>query len=48
MGIGAAIGALVVHLSGGALALYAAMVFYAVGLATLVLTAKSGRASESK
>jgi uncharacterized membrane protein YoaK (UPF0700 family) len=38
MGVGAAIGALVIHLSGGYFALYAAMIFYLGGVLTLVLT----------
>jgi uncharacterized membrane protein YoaK (UPF0700 family) len=40
MGAGAAVGALVIHLSEGSIALYCAMVFYAAGLITLVLTAR--------
>jgi uncharacterized membrane protein YoaK (UPF0700 family) len=42
MGVGAGIGALIIHLAGGAVALYAAMIFYLLGLATLVLTSRIG------
>jgi uncharacterized membrane protein YoaK (UPF0700 family) len=41
MGIGAAVGAVVIHWSGGALALFAAVVVYAAGVLVLVLTARS-------
>ncbi len=40
MGIGAAIGALVIRLTGGSVALYCAMAFYAAGVVTLLLTAR--------
>jgi uncharacterized membrane protein YoaK (UPF0700 family) len=43
MGIGAAIGALIVLHLRGSFALYAAMIFYAAGVVTLVLTSRSGR-----
>jgi uncharacterized membrane protein YoaK (UPF0700 family) len=42
MGIGAVAGALVIHASDGAVALYAAMVFYLGGVLTLVLTSCRG------
>lgn len=48
MGVGAALGALIVQRIGGAVALYAAMLFYAGGVLTLVLTARSGRVSVSE
>jgi len=41
MGVGAAVGALIVRSVGGAFALYAAMVFYAGGFVILLLTARS-------
>ena len=41
MGVGAAVGALIVRLSDGSIALYAAMVFYAAALITLVLTSRA-------
>jgi uncharacterized membrane protein YoaK (UPF0700 family) len=40
MGAGAAIGALIIHLTQGSIALYAAMVLYLAGLVILVLTAR--------
>jgi uncharacterized membrane protein YoaK (UPF0700 family) len=43
MGLGAAIGALIIHLSGGALALYAAMILFAAGVVTLILTDREHR-----
>jgi uncharacterized membrane protein YoaK (UPF0700 family) len=43
MGVGAAIGAALIHFSGGALALYASMVFFALGVVTLVLTSREHR-----
>jgi uncharacterized membrane protein YoaK (UPF0700 family) len=42
MGVGAAIGALIIHLSSGSFALYAAMIVYLAGLVTLVLTSRIG------
>ncbi|HEX4401414.1 MAG TPA: YoaK family protein [Galbitalea sp.] len=42
MGVGAGIGAVIIHLSNGSIALYAAMFFYLAGLLTLVLTARVG------
>jgi uncharacterized membrane protein YoaK (UPF0700 family) len=45
MGAGAALGALVIRLSDGSIALYCAMILYAVGLATLVLTSRSAHAT---
>jgi uncharacterized membrane protein YoaK (UPF0700 family) len=45
MGVGAIVGALIIHISGGSLALYAAMVFYLGGLVTLVLTSRMGARS---
>jgi uncharacterized membrane protein YoaK (UPF0700 family) len=42
MGIGAGIGAVIIHLTSGSVALYAAMIFYLAGLLTLVLTARVG------
>jgi uncharacterized membrane protein YoaK (UPF0700 family) len=45
MGVGAAIGATVIHFMGGSMALYAAMVFYAAGVVTMVLTSRVGRES---
>jgi uncharacterized membrane protein YoaK (UPF0700 family) len=42
MGLGAALGALVIHLSEGSIALYCAMILYIAGLVTLVLTSRSG------
>ena len=41
MGVGGAIGALIIHFTFGAVALYAAMAFYLVGVLTLVLTSRS-------
>lgn len=43
MGVGAAIGAAIIRFSDGSLALYAAMVFYAAGVVTLVVTSRVGR-----
>jgi uncharacterized membrane protein YoaK (UPF0700 family) len=43
MGLGAALGALVIHLSEGSIALYCAMILYIAGLVTLVLTSRSSR-----
>jgi uncharacterized membrane protein YoaK (UPF0700 family) len=40
MGVGAAVGATVIHFSSGAIALYVAMIFYAAALVTLVLTSR--------
>jgi uncharacterized membrane protein YoaK (UPF0700 family) len=40
MGVGAAIGAVIIHLSAGYVALFAAVVFYLGGLLTLVLTSR--------
>lgn len=40
MGVGAAIGALIIRWTGGSIALYAAMVFYVAGLVTLVATSR--------
>jgi uncharacterized membrane protein YoaK (UPF0700 family) len=46
MGVGAGIGALIIHFVGGAPALYAAMLFYLAGVLTLVLTSReSARAA---
>ncbi len=45
MGAGAAVGALVIRLSDGSIALYCAMILYAAGLATLVLTSRSAHAT---
>ncbi len=45
MGVGAAVGALILRVSDGSIALYAAMVFYAAGLVTLVVTARSRTAT---
>jgi uncharacterized membrane protein YoaK (UPF0700 family) len=42
MGVGAGIGALIIHLSAGYVALYAAAVIYFAGLVTLVLTSRMG------
>ena len=42
MGIGAAVGALIIHFTDGSIALYAAMVFYLAGVLTLVLTSRLG------
>jgi uncharacterized membrane protein YoaK (UPF0700 family) len=42
MALGGAVGALIIHFSDGSIALYAAMVFYLCGLATLVLTSRIG------
>jgi uncharacterized membrane protein YoaK (UPF0700 family) len=42
MGVGGAVGALVIHFSDGSFALYAAMVFYLAGVLTLVLTSRLG------
>jgi uncharacterized membrane protein YoaK (UPF0700 family) len=41
MGIGAAIGALIIHFLGGSFALYGAMVFYFAAVLTLVLTSRA-------
>jgi uncharacterized membrane protein YoaK (UPF0700 family) len=43
MGVGAAIGALIIRVSDGSIALYAAMVFYVSALITLVLTSRLHR-----
>jgi uncharacterized membrane protein YoaK (UPF0700 family) len=40
MGVGAAIGALIIHFSAGSFALYGAMLFYLAGVLTLVLTSR--------
>jgi uncharacterized membrane protein YoaK (UPF0700 family) len=48
MGVGAAIGALIIRAVGGSAALYGAMVFYAAGVITLVLTSRSGRNSTAE
>ena len=45
MGAGAAVGAFVIRLSDGSIALYCAMILYAAGLATLVLTSRSAHAT---
>lgn len=45
MGVGAAIGALIIRVSDGSIALYAAMVFYVAALITLVLTSRTHRAT---
>jgi uncharacterized membrane protein YoaK (UPF0700 family) len=45
MGVGAAVGAFVIRVSDGSIALYAAMVFYVAGLVTLVLTSRTHRAT---
>jgi uncharacterized membrane protein YoaK (UPF0700 family) len=42
MGVGAAVGALVIHFSDGSIALYAAMILYLGGVLTLVLTSRLG------
>jgi uncharacterized membrane protein YoaK (UPF0700 family) len=42
MGVGAAIGSVIIAWAGGGVALFAAMVFYATALVVLVLTARSG------
>jgi uncharacterized membrane protein YoaK (UPF0700 family) len=42
MGVGAAVGATIIHWFAGSAALYAAMVFYFAGLITLVSTARRG------
>jgi uncharacterized membrane protein YoaK (UPF0700 family) len=41
MGVGAALGALIIQWTGGSFALYAAMVFYAAALVVLVATARA-------
>jgi uncharacterized membrane protein YoaK (UPF0700 family) len=41
MGVGAAVGALIIRLSDGSIALYAAMVFYVAALITLVVTSRT-------
>lgn len=48
MGVGAGIGALIIHVAGGAIALDGAMVFYLAGLVTLVATSRVGRVSTSQ
>jgi uncharacterized membrane protein YoaK (UPF0700 family) len=45
MGVGAAIGAGIIRLSSGSIALYAAVVIYAAGALTLILTERFARAS---
>jgi uncharacterized membrane protein YoaK (UPF0700 family) len=45
MGVGAAIGALIIRASDGSFALYAAMILYAAGLITLVLTSRMSTAT---
>jgi hypothetical protein len=47
MGVGGAVGALIIHVSDGSIALYAAMVFYLAGLLTLVLTSRLGAHTEA-
>jgi uncharacterized membrane protein YoaK (UPF0700 family) len=47
MGVGGAVGALVIHFSAGSIALYAAMIFYLAGLTTLVLTSRLGAATQT-
>jgi uncharacterized membrane protein YoaK (UPF0700 family) len=47
MGVGAAIGALVIHLSAGYFALYVAMIFYLAGVLTLVVTSRIGAGTEA-
>jgi uncharacterized membrane protein YoaK (UPF0700 family) len=42
MGVGAAVGALIIHFSAGYFALYSAMAFYLAGVLTLVLTWRLG------
>jgi hypothetical protein len=42
MGVGAAIGAVIIHVSDGYFALYAAMVFYLAGVLVMVLTSRLG------
>jgi uncharacterized membrane protein YoaK (UPF0700 family) len=44
MGVGAAVGAAVIHFSDGATALFVAVIFYAGGFVTLVLTSRGDRA----
>jgi uncharacterized membrane protein YoaK (UPF0700 family) len=41
MGVGAAVGALIIRVSDGSIALYAAMVFYVAALITLVVTSRT-------
>jgi uncharacterized membrane protein YoaK (UPF0700 family) len=48
MGAGAAVGALMIRIDGGALALYTAMVFYAAGAVTLVATSRSHRENSAR
>lgn len=43
MGVGAGVGALIIHFADGALALFAAMVFYLAGVLVLVLTSRAAR-----
>jgi uncharacterized membrane protein YoaK (UPF0700 family) len=43
MGAGGAIGALLIHFTDGSIALFAAVLFYAAGLLTLVLTSRIGQ-----
>ena len=45
MGVGAVVGALVIHFSDGAIALYTGMVFYLLGVLTLVLTSRIGHST---
>jgi uncharacterized membrane protein YoaK (UPF0700 family) len=42
MGVGGALGALIIHFANGSIALFTAVLFYACGLLTLVLTARIG------
>jgi uncharacterized membrane protein YoaK (UPF0700 family) len=46
MGVGAAIGALIIHFSNGSVALFAAVLFYLGGLLTLVLTSRMKAAAQ--
>jgi uncharacterized membrane protein YoaK (UPF0700 family) len=48
MGVGAGIGALIIHFASGSLALYSAMVFYFGGVLTLVLTSRAQAAAPSE
>ena len=46
MGVGAAVGALIIHFSNGSVALFAAVLFYLGGLLTLVLTSRMKAAAQ--
>lgn len=48
MGVGGAIGALIIHFSAGYIALYTAMIFYLAGVLVLILTARAATTPNPK